>query len=430
MAYASPYKSFIFESYSFDEKTYIAEFRYSFDGERRFIEKLKLSKQRQAQSINTDALEQALQLAFYVAGTSYYKAFPTKEIVFNVAQPNLWQAEFLNKVYQEGLSQFYFENDFELSELPTFFGSSEEKQIGSYKGRGAVVLQSGGKDSLLLASLLTQKNITFSPWYIKYGNSHPDVLDQLDEPLQTVERVIDKVALESAAEAGALNGHVPVTYIVMSYALIDAILQGKNSVLAAIGAEGAEAHAYIGEMPVNHQWAKTWEAEQLLSQYVNRYIAPEFQIGSPLRGFSELRIAELFVENAWEKFGHSFSSCNRANYQQGADNTTLRWCGECPKCANSYLLFAPFVAPEELQALFGGQDLFKNPALTETFKGLLAINGVMKPFECVGETEELRIAYHMARENYGHEAYQLPFDVPNADFDYQVIRPHNLLVEL
>jgi hypothetical protein len=101
---------------------------------------------------------------------------------------------------------------------------------------------------------------------------------------------------------------------------------------------------------------------------------------------------------------------------QGNDNTELKWCGECPKCANSFLLFAPFVPADELKSLFNGQDLFEKPMLQETFKGLLDIDGVMKPFECVGETAELRLAYHMAEDRgYG----KLSFDVPESDFDYQ-----------
>jgi hypothetical protein len=427
MAYQSPYKNFIFEGYSFDENTGLAEFKYSFDGVHNFTETLQLSVDLKANSINTDALDGALQLAFYTVGTSYYKAFPTKNTVFKVAEPNEWQAEFLKKLYHEGLSQFYFENNISIEELPVFKCADKKVAAVSYVGEGSVVLQSGGKDSLLLATLLEQKNVEFSPWYIQYSDSYPEVLNQLGRPLQTVRRTLDIPALKSAAEQGALNGHVPVTYIVLSYALIDAIWQGKNTVLAAIGSEGAEAHAYIGDMPVNHQWAKTWEAEQLFAKYVHDYVSPDLQVGSPLRGFSELRIAELFVEKCWEKYGHAFSSCNRANYQQGTDNTKLKWCGECPKCANSYLLFAPFVAPEELQSLFNGKDLFAESSLIETFKGLLGIDGVMKPFECVGEVDELRLAYHMAQKLYD---YKFPFNVSESDFDYKKIQAHNQAIAL
>jgi hypothetical protein len=205
-----------------------------------------------------------------------------------------------------------------------------------------------------------------------------------------------------------------MTYIVMAVALIQAILSGKQTVLTAIGHEGEEPHATIGDLSVTHQWSKTWSAEQQFAEYVRRYISPDFHIGSPLRRFTELRIAELFTDQAWATYGHSFSSCNRANYKQGDDNSALTWCGECSKCANSYLLFAPFVAPGELKSLFHGQDLFVKPLLGETFKGLLGIDGVPKPFECIGEIDELRLAYYMKREGYE----SLPFAVPGSHFDY------------
>jgi hypothetical protein len=207
----------------------------------------------------------------------------------------------------------------------------------------------------------------------------------------------------------------------LGIALVQAILLGKNEVLVSIAHEGEEPHAMIGDLPVTHQWSKTWGAEQLFAEYVTRYISTDVYIGSPLRQHSELRVAELFVEHAWDTFGHRFSSCNRANYRQGADNSELKWCGECPKCANSYLLFAPFVAADELQSLFAGQDLFTKPLLQETFRGLLGIDGVMKPFECVGEIEELRYAYHQsqAKEGYG----SVSFDVPTASFDYKQTYP-------
>ncbi len=440
MSYQSPYQTFIFEDYSFDPATNTAQFHYSFDGERHFTETLSLgpvilNSPRPEKSfsgiqdpINNDVLEKALQLSFYLAGTSYYKAFPTKKVIFKKAQPDAWQAQFLQKVYTEGLSQFLFENKLELSDIATFEAGPATQTASDYNGEGIIALQSGGKDSLLLATLLEEKAVAYTPWYIQYSQSYPRVLDQLKYPLTTARRTVDSAVLKQAQADGALNGHVPVTYIVLSYALLEAILQAKNTVLAAIGAEGGEPHEFIGDLPVNHQWAKTWEAEQLFAQYVTDYISSDLRVGSPLRGFSELKIAELFTKHAWEKFGHSFSSCNKANYELGADNSTLQWCGDCPKCANSYLLFAPFVEPKELQSLFGGEDLFQKPSLTETFKGLLGIDGVMKPFECVGETTELQTAYHMAIQKYP-EAYTLPFDVPVGNFDYKKMQVHNQTLE-
>ncbi len=402
---------FIFKDYSFDKQTNTASFHYCFDDGKEFTEKVVFA---QSGEYDEALLDRALFLAFLLAGTSYYKTFPSDSVELAVGTLDEWQATFFTTVYQEGMSQFAFENQLTRAELAHFRATTTNRtEPLGYAGQGIVALQSGGKDSLLTASLLTKNQVPFTPWYLAYSPSHPAVLDQLGSPLGVAARYLDKQGL---SRPGALQGHVPITYIVAAYALIDAILNNKSTILISVGHEGEEAHDWIGDLPVNHQWSKTWSAEQSFAEYVARYITPGIKIGSPLRSFSELKIAELFVQSAWQEFGHKFSSCNLANYKQGTDNAELTWCGECPKCANSFLLFAPFLDAQELRSIFGSQDLFEKPLLQETFKGLLGIDGVMKPLECIGEVDELRLAYHMAQERGGYE--QLPFEVPSSSFDY------------
>ncbi|MDB5183559.1 MAG: hypothetical protein JWO07_240 [Candidatus Saccharibacteria bacterium] len=402
---------FIFDSYSFDEVTHDATFRYRFDDGRSFQEIFHFDSV--TDSYNHDVLDRALHFAHLLVGSSYFKTFPTRDV--SAGNIDEWQAEFLNSVYQEGMSQYAYENGLTRDDLAQFSATGSSESAVDYSGEGIITLQSGGKDSLLLASMLKDAGIGFDALYISSGPSHPSMLDSITDKLMVIHRTIDRPALKHASEDGAKNGHIPITYVVMAVALIQAVLTGKQAILAAIGHEGEEPHAAIGDLSVTHQWSKTWSAEQQFAEYVRRYISPDLHIGSPLRRYSELRIAELFADKAWAQYGHSFSSCNRANYKQGDDNSLLTWCGECSKCANSYLLFAPFVAPGELKSLFNGQDLFVKPLLTETFKGLLGIDGVPKPFECIGEIDELRVAYHMKREGYEN----LPFDVPEATFNYK-----------
>ena len=406
---------FIFKDYSFNHTTHTAVFSYGFEDGTDFEERVQFAS---AGSYDERLLGRALFLSFILAGTSYYKTFPSKEVVLQKGNLDEWQAKFFDSVYQEGLSQFAFENQLTRDDLAHFASTgSHDIEVLPAGGNQIISLQSGGKDSLLTATMLLEKNTPFLSWYVGSSSNYPALLGTLGRPLVTAERFIDIEALKTAKEKGGKNGHVPVTYIVASYALIDAVLNGANTVLLSIGHEGEEAHDWIGDLAVNHQWSKTWPAEKALAEYVRRYVSPDIKIGSPLRGFSELKIAELFVQHAWKKYGHIFSSCNRANYMQGSDNTQLKWCGECPKCANSFLLFAPFVLADELKSLFNGQDLFEKPLLQETFKGLLGIEGVMKPFECVGETAELRLAYHMAQQKSGYG--KLSFEVPESSFDYE-----------
>lgn len=404
--------TFVFKDYGYDVADKTAWFEYEHDNGHAFRESMRFEQ------VSTDydepVFERALLLAFLLVGTSYWKCFPSRDVVFNKGAIDEWQASFLSTVYQEGMSQFAFENNLIRDDLAHFEATSDRKQSGStYDGEGILSLQSGGKDSLLVAQLLEEKKLPYNPWYISNGPSHPDVLDQLREPLIVARRTIDRAALADALVAGGKNGHVPVTYIVLSYAVLQSILTGKKRVLAAIAHEGDEPHDWIGDLPVNHQWSKTWQAEQLFAEYVARYISSDIQVGSPLRNLSELKVSELFADVAWARFHESFSSCNVANYQQGADNTYLSWCGRCPKCANAYVLFAPFIPRENLETVIG-KNLFRKLELMETFKGLLGVDGVMKPFECIGEVDELRSAYHRAIGN-GYEA--LPFVVPASDFD-------------
>lgn len=447
-AMPSPDAVFRFLSYYFDRSTYTATFVYQGIDNIIFTEKIFFAPKpgTNTSSFNllddpglTQLLDQAMFLAFILIGTSYYKAHPTKNIRLDRPLDN-FQTRFFSTVFQEGLSQYAFENRLTRDKLATFKPTPgfQNKPAVEYRGQGVLALQSGGKDSLLVAELLNEHNINFVPWYISSSSdrSHPNVIDHLDDGFNhqkasVIYRQIDHLHLQ---QTGGLNGHVPVTFIVESLALIQAILNNQNVILTSIGREGEEPHAMIGDLPVNHQWSKTWQAEQLMTEYIKRYLSPDLHLGSPIRHLSELRIADLFVQKCWQKYGYSFSSCNEANYKQNSQNGTLKWCGHCAKCANSYLLFCPFIPPQFLQSLFGDKDLFLDQNLTQIFKGLLGVGGEMKPFECVGSVEELRSAYHhrmitppiplpqspgATQTTYWQPVYaNLPFRVPESNFNY------------
>lgn len=413
---------FKFVGYDFDDQSGVATFKYQNQFGQDFAETIEFAKPVEPYAYNPQLLENALKLSFFLIGTSYYKAHPTKTALHDGFNLDEFQAEFFNKVYQEGLSQYAYENQLTRDDLLHFTANASDQPTAQpYDGKGIIMTQSGGKDSLLVTELLNEKGLDFTPLYVAPSDTHPAILDSFKNPLITMKRHIDREALKAA---GGLNGHVPITYIIESLVLVQAILLGKNTVLMGIGQEGNEAHAMIGDLKVNHQWSKTWEAEQMMAEYVKRYISPDIKIGSPVRAYSEVKISELFAKKCWEKYGHQFSSCNVANYTQGHDNSGLKWCGKCAKCANSFLVFAPFVPAEELKSIFGGKDLFADSGLTDDFKGLLGVEGAIKPFECVGEVGELRAAYHMKQPGY----VDLPFDVPVSDFDYNKTYPHQDLI--
>ncbi|MCL2001959.1 Mur ligase family protein [Candidatus Saccharibacteria bacterium] len=409
--------------------------------------------------IDDCALGKALFLAYVLSGISYYKAFPSRHVRLMEGVELLpAQVKLFDAAYQEGLGQFAYENKLTRADLAHFGerAAPSEQAFGfdgyDFNGKTAafrysvgdlrftesvefaeadlrpkvISMQSGGKDSLLLATMLKEQGVNFAPWFVRSGEHHPKVLDKLDNLLLAT-RKIDREGLAAAAEKGGKNGHIPITYVLQSLALVQAVLLGAKTVLGAIGDEGTEPHSvlpplgkessagYEPPLAVNHQWSKTREAEELYAKYIKSEIGEGYKVYSPLRNTSELTIAKMFVEKCWKEFGREFSSCNVANYRQHADNRELKWCGDCPKCANSFLLFAPWLSAEQLTPLFGGQDLFAKERLYHTFKGLLGIDGVEKPFECVGSVEELRTAYHLSHPEEDGDYADLPFDVPPAE---------------
>lgn len=409
---------FVFKSYDFDRKDLVASFRYGFENGVDFVETARFDR---SLIYDEKILDKALFLAFVIIGISYYKIFPSTEVMINYPIDSV-QASFFNKVYQEGLSQFAFENGMTRDDLAHFSPSVDFVETAiDYDGSGTLSLQSGGKDSLLTATLLQNSGCQFFSFFVTNSEGYPNILNSIGQDLVTCRRKIDTEKLKLTAHPGAMNGHVPITYINQSLAIIQAILMGKNTILTSIAHEGEELHSRIGDLAVNHQWSKTWDAEILFANYVNRYISPGIMIGSPLRRYSELRVAELFVKNCWAKYGQRFSSCNQANYKIGADNTSLKWCGKCPKCVNSYLLFAPFVKADELDRIFKVRGMFDDPNLQQIFKGLLGVEAEMKPFECVGEIDELRLAYHMAQSTGQYP--ELSFSVHKSSFDYMKLYP-------
>ena len=417
MTYTPSFKVFYFEGYSYDAQSRTTRFEYSFDKTERFVETVRFGDHGE---YNPVVLDRVLALAFLIAGISYYKAQPTKHVVYEPGELSQFQSTFFSTIYRDGLSQFVYENGLSPDDIATFDASlNYQVPALSYGGQGTDVLQSGGKDSLLLATLLQKKLHDFEALFMQQSDEYPAIIDELGVKLRRFERTIDRPALAAMKERGGLNGHVPVTFITLSYGLIDSVLHNRNTLLAAIGWEGEEPHDYIGDYPVTHQWSKTWLAEQEFSEYIQTVISPDLCVGSPIRSYSELMIADLFVQNAWKDFGQDFSSCNVANYRQGHGNKQLTWCGHCPKCANSYLLFSAFVPKNELNTLFG-RDLYQSEDLAETFKGLLGIDGIIKPFECVGEVDELRWAYGASQaKNYSN----LPFTVPDSHFDRSALHP-------
>jgi len=167
---------------------------------------------------------------------------------------------------------------------------------------------------------------------------------------------------------------------------------------------------------INHQYSKTSEFETDFQSYLASNFGSVKRYYSFLRPLSELRIAEIFAKDSFNKYQGIFSSCNRA-YTLNSDS--LFWCGECPKCAFIFLVLTPFVDRESLESIWGGKNLLLDEALVPTYKELLGIDGD-KPLECVGDIKESRAAMRLAQQIYPELRDLYSFDLPE-NYDYKAL---------
>ena len=221
------FNSFNFDGYKLDQSSGKISLHYSYDNKLHFTEVLEWNMPfRQTPDLQT--LNQAIQLLHLVVGISYAKSYLAPEIS-HPYQLTDDQASFLNSLYRNGLGEFLYTNNLDFSKLPTFEpNTSEAAKPVPVPGSGVVVPMSGGKDSLLTASMLRSADITFTPLYVTTDGHFPSVIKHFGEPL-IVKRTIDR-QLFAENQAGAYNGHVPFSAIVGVIMTATSVLYGFSDI--------------------------------------------------------------------------------------------------------------------------------------------------------------------------------------------------------
>jgi hypothetical protein len=305
---------------------------------------------------------------------------------------------FLTEYYREGLGEFAYRNDIDLSALavvgPEAAPRAPHRQV--VQGRRPLVPFGGGLDSTVSVELLRRRGVDSTLFVV---NRPGDRFAAIEEPARVTglpvvraERTIDEQLLRSR-ELGFMNGHVPVTGIISAAAILAAALGGHDAVVMSNEWSASSATLVVDGRPVNHQFSKSEQFESGLRSVLAQAGPPLPDYFSVLRPFSELWIAEQFATHP-EYFDH-FRSCNRAFHI----DQSLRWdhwCGECDKCCFIDLILAPFVSRADLRRVFGGTEPLGRDDLLPTFRKLLGLLPDSKPWECVGDEVECRVAARMA----------------------------------
>jgi UDP-N-acetyl-alpha-D-muramoyl-L-alanyl-L-glutamate epimerase len=422
--------------YKTEGRKLVVDFKYKFDhvGEV-FVENVIFPITQEWSDVIEYDLRRALDHYALVASVSYLKFFPYSEIqISEHVYISSDQVDYLNTTFKNGLGEFWFTNKLDPNKFVGFkdkgYSQLVKNECMEIVSTKLLVLQSGGKDSLVTAQLVREKGLEFDSLYVTNKSAgYPEFLNESCKPgkLLIGSRTVDLSQNELMLANGGHLGHVPFSAIYSAYSMVVAVMGEYTHVLASLESSSKEGNEMIGDLVVNHQWSKSLTHEKMFNELIAKLYLNEHSYGSIIRPFTELKIAELFVEKCFDQFGYKFSSCNQANYIQGHDPSSLGWCLNCAKCANAALLFAPFLEREKLEKLFSGNP-FKNTNLTKHFIDLLG-QGAHKPFECVAETDELKMAYNMSLQrepDYAIEGLS-PVEVPV--YDYLEEHEHSGIVE-
>jgi len=347
------------------------------------------------------AVVEAARLLFLLTGVSYYKAGAPALIDFGTTALTATESRFLREYYLEGLGEFSYRNELDLSDL-TFQAETlvREAPAGYQPTDGRPLVPFGGGVDSIVSVELIRKQVDDVALFVV--NRPGDRFDAIEEPARVTglpvvraERSIDEQVLRSR-ELGFLNGHVPVTGIISAIAVLAAVLEGRDAVVLSNEWSASSATLEVAGRKINHQWSKSEAFEAGFRELIAESIGARPDYFSLLRPLTEVWIAARFAESP--QYLDHFRSCNRAFHIDQARRLD-HWCGVCDKCCFIDLVLAPFVDEPTLRRVFGQvTEPLANEDLTESFRRLLALTPDAKPWECVGDVSESRVAARLAAE--------------------------------
>jgi hypothetical protein len=352
-------------------------------GDLQFVERVEFP----VELPDTGPVRVALKALHLVAGVSYYKCgVPTP-----IHSPALTASEraLMEALYDKGLRELAYRNGLsmplpvELVERKSSAAPAGTAAPTATEVRGALIPIGGGKDSALVGDLVPDGQLMS----VNPVGAHEALAERLGRPLLRVRRTMDP-GLRDAVEAGAINGHVPVTAINSAIAVVLAAALGIRDVLMGLERSASEPTLVTDDgVEVNHQFSKSAEAESLLREV---FAPTGVRYLSVLRPMTELAIGGAVAERG---LTDSIVSCNRAFtvWSGNESSRTQRPCGECAKCLFTALMLAPSSEPAEVRAHFG-RDLLDEPGLLDEVRALWSSE---KPFDCVGERHESAAAVVM-----------------------------------
>jgi len=358
---------------------------YDLDG-RTFVETITFEG---VKSLEAPAVVALAQLWYLIAGLSYYKAGAARRIDVGVTPLGTHGRRLFKAALSDGLGEFAYRNQIPLSDV-TIEGRVGVEAYEPFVDVNRVLTPfGGGIDSVVtvenLRGLVDQALFVVSPSSGRFTPlERTAAVTGLDVIRAT--RALDPQIVRG--DESFFNGHVPVTTMVTLLAAVAAVASGRGGVALSNENSSSIANLRWYNSDINHQWSKSWNAENLIATAIAERVGSELVVASYLRNRSELWVAKEF--SALEQYHHVFRSCNRA-FSQVPEERASQWCGECDKCLFVNLVLAPFLSRPTLRDIFKSEPL-GDAARVEQLRTLVGLGAEHKPFECVGDPDESAVA--------------------------------------
>ena len=362
-------------------------------------------------TIPKTVLEPTLQALLIMVGINYWCVFPTRNIHIEGFTLTRQQAQFWDSLYLNGLAEFFYDMKIDFRDLIAFpYDESASLSLSArfVRPKRTLLLNGAGKDSILSAEILKASGTPFDFFAFAPTPAHKRIGKLVGAKTIVVNRRRDP-HLDSFMERHGVSTAYPAVSTFTFMATLLAELLGYNSVIFSNERSADFGNLTYLDLPVNHQWCKSTEAEKMINDYIHDFITPDISTSSLLRKYSELEIVRRFVQ--YPQYLHYFTSCNTYFWLPRLWQLAYRksyWCNRCPKCLFLFACFAAFLPKKEMIDIFG-TDLYAKKRFLSLTRRILGLEG-FKPLDCVGEPEELILAMHLAsvgREYSGELAMKI-----------------------
>jgi len=291
---------------------------------------------------------------------------------------------FFEKTIFNGMAEFRYVNTLPMAARTAITGQDTKAAVTmpTRPLAGRLLLNGGGKDGLVSASLLQAAGLEFELFQIGTGVAQSRAAKVLSKTPIVFKRLMD----ERRAD-GQYQGHCPTSAAIAIAAILTAYLTGKRDVIASNESSANEPTLELDGIVINHQYSKSLEFEQDINHLLQSH-GIDVRYFSLLRPLHEVQIVKLLESypDVWQ----SFISCNHG-FRKGF------WCMKCAKCA-FIALVATGTSPALARAIFNTDQAIATPALLPHIQSLVDPH-IIKPLECVGTLTECQVAAYLILNN-------------------------------